>query len=89
MIFLRAKELRLGDVVRLSPLPFPDACVVKVTDDMVTFQRPYGVTSDFSYGGDGKESRVIFYTGIETFSVFRLTASTAATYTVLSRKQVT
>ena len=60
----KAKDLRLGDVVEVSPGPFCTAIVQNVGTDFVEFFRPYGTTADFSYTGG-----VICYIGIEIFKV--------------------
>jgi hypothetical protein len=56
-------ELRIGDVVNAFDGPFGTAIVKNITENTVTFFRPYGTNSDVAYG-DG----LICYTGIETFS---------------------
>ena len=63
---IKAKNLKLADIVRLNGQPFSDMIVKKATEETVTFFRPYGVTADFSYTGG-----VICYTGVEEFTVDR------------------
>jgi hypothetical protein len=60
-----ASELQLGDTVRISPLPFSDAKVMRITDVDVTLFRPYVVTSDF----ECSEGEVIPYTGFEEYNL--------------------
>lgn len=77
-----ASDLKLGDVVRLSKSAFCDAVVSKVSDDVVTFYRPYARSEDFSVGDP---PQVICLTGVEHFSVER---AGRHLYKVLSRKEV-
>jgi len=58
---MKASELNLGDTVRLFDGAFGDAVVQQITDEGVTFFRPYATTADFSYTGGA-----IPYIGIET-----------------------
>jgi hypothetical protein len=60
---LPGNDLRCGDVVQLFDGPFGTAIVENVTNDAVTFFRPYGTHTDFTTAGG-----VITYTGTETFS---------------------
>jgi hypothetical protein len=67
---MKANELQLGDVVTAfyneNPGPWSTAIVKKVTDDSITFYRPYGTKADFSYTGG-----VICYMGLEEYTVPR------------------
>lgn len=75
-----AKDLRLADEVRLDGMSaWNTAIVEKVTDEFVTFFRPYGVSADFSYTGG-----VLCYTGVEHFSVWRNDQK----YDVVRRKEL-
>ena len=65
---VKTEDLRLRDVVVVDGLmPFPHATVVNITDDEVTFFRPYVHTGDFSYTGG-----VLHYVGYEKWSVNKL-----------------
>ena len=60
---LPGNELRTGDVVQLFDGPWGTAIVKNVTEDSVTFFRPYGTHTDIECS-DG----LICYMGIEEFS---------------------
>jgi hypothetical protein len=64
-IVKQAKELKLGDVIKLNCQGYNTATVVKVTDTKVTITRPFIHTGDFEYTGG-----VLYYTGLETFEIF-------------------
>lgn len=68
-LFLKAEDLRLGDVVKCFDGPWSTAIVVKVAPSRVVFHRPYGVTADFCQGSP-HEGSVISYVGNEQFEVF-------------------
>lgn len=82
MIEMHARDLKLGDIVRLSEGAFCDAIVSKVSEHTVTFYRPYARSDDFSMGNP---PQVICLTGVEHFTVVR---DGRALYTVLQRKGV-
>lgn len=63
---VRLCDLELGDVVELFEGPYGHATVKKITDDQVTFFRPYVHHDDFSYTGG-----VICYIGIEEVAFFK------------------
>ena len=58
-------ELRTGDVVSLFDGPWSTAIVKEVTEDKVTFFRPYGTSTDAVFG---KHGSTICYIGLEEFS---------------------
>jgi len=60
---VEARNLKIGDTVRLYDGPFADAIVKQVAEGLITFWRPYGHSADFTYTGG-----VICYIGTETFS---------------------
>ena len=68
---IKAKDLKLGDVVELGNGPWMTAIVRKIDKSsplgFVTFYRPYGHSDDFGYGDP---AQVICLTGVETFSRF-------------------
>lgn len=64
MEMIKARQMKLGDVVRTGTDAFADAIVKKITDKHVTLFRPYGHASDFSYTGG-----VICYTGTEEWDI--------------------
>jgi len=55
-------ELAMGDQVKLHDCAYGCSTVVNITDDEVTFARPFIHTGDFSYTGG-----VLYYTGLEEF----------------------
>lgn len=64
---MKAKELRLRDVVRYADDRMPawgTMVVSQITADEVHFFRPYAITSDFAYTGG-----VIPYIGTETVKI--------------------
>lgn len=65
-MILKTRDLKLADVVQLSEGDYMTATVSQVTEDEVTFIRPYIHTADFSYTGG-----VITYIGQETVKVYR------------------
>lgn len=67
---VKYKDLKVKDIVRMSDTgaPFLDAVVIKVTEQMVTFFRPYIHFSDLDAG---REDIVNPYIGREEFAVFR------------------
>ena len=70
---VKTAELKLGDVVRVHGDAYGTAHVTRITQDVVEFSRPYGSCADFSMSaGEEGASQVIFYTGLEVFTVFRL-----------------
>lgn len=84
---LKRKDLRLGDVIETSPNgPWTSAIVVKVTDDFVTFMRPYGVSSGTACGSP---AILITYTGVETFSCWKVGSSGEQLEKVWERGEVT
>lgn len=69
---IRAKDMRLGDCVRMKRMgcevfPWSTCAVTGISKDRVTLHRPYGHTSDFSYGSDPK--KVIFMIGTEVYDI--------------------
>ncbi len=64
--YIATADLQLGDVVQLWEGPWATAIVSQVTDDEVTFFRPYGKSDDFSYAGG-----VICYTGLESYKLLK------------------
>ena len=65
-----ARDLKLADIVQLSDGPFMTATVFKIETDMVHLKRPYIQPADFSHGGEGYKS-VIVYIGTEDIAVHR------------------
>lgn len=68
---VRARDLKLGDVIRLSPAcdAYRDAVVKQLAGGsrpLVVLFRPYAHSGDFSYTGG-----VICYTGTEEWSIPR------------------
>lgn len=68
-------ELRIGDVVKVLDGPWGTAIVKNVTENEITFFRPYGANADFTC-----TAGVICYTGTETFSRALPSAQTAFVY---------
>ena len=63
---LPVRDLQLADVVELFEGAFGTAIVTEIEPDRVVLVRPYGTTSNFSYGGPGPQgSKVIPYFGWE------------------------
>jgi hypothetical protein len=61
---LKARELKLGDVVKLSENAWSTATVTQIKDGLISLHRPYTHTSDIEYSGG-----LIAYTGLETFCI--------------------
>jgi hypothetical protein len=59
----KVDELRAGDIVQLFEGPWGTGIVKTKDDDSVTFFRPYGTASEFTFTGG-----VICFTGTEVFS---------------------
>lgn len=79
---LKANELRVGDIVNCFDGEFSHAIVKQVTENFVTFYRPYATTAnDVVYAGN----QLICLVGIEEFQVW-LTSTTQ--YQVLRRQEV-
>lgn len=66
---IKCKDLKVRDVVRVADTgePFLDAVVIRVTEQMVTFFRPYIHFSDT----DEREDIANPYIGREEFLVYR------------------
>jgi hypothetical protein len=78
---LARKDVKLGDVIRLSdnPInPYTDATVIAITDGSITVFRPYVMVSDFV-----TTSGLIPYIGIEQF---RIPIDHSARVKVIDRK---
>jgi hypothetical protein len=76
-------ELRLGDVIDTRIGEWSTALVTRVQPGIVEVFRPYGTCSDFAIsGGDRPGSRVIPYTGVETYTLTR------GSYFVYSRREI-
>ena len=65
-IKVKYRDLQLADAVKLSEQPYGWATVKQVTEDAVTFFKPYVHTENFKYTGG-----VICLIGIEEFRVCR------------------
>lgn len=78
LLFVRADELQLADVVEAFAGPYGTATVKQIKDGEITFFRPYVASGDFSYTGG-----VICTVGIEEFKV----PANANTYRVLQRER--
>jgi hypothetical protein len=77
---VKAKDLKLADVVRLDEIStFNCAVVKKIDGGFITLWRPYGHISDFS-GVWG----VICYVGIEEWSI----SASDKEYEVVERKDL-
>lgn len=61
-----ARDLVLGDVVKVMEGAWGWATVVRIEEDVVHLFRPYVHVGDFSYTGG-----VLHYIGSETFSLIR------------------
>lgn len=57
-------QLKLGDIVKLGWDSYSTATIIKITENEITFFRPYVHTSDFEYSGG-----VIPYIGTEQFTI--------------------
>ncbi len=72
---IQISTLQLGDHVNFGCDPFGWGTVTAVWDDAIEITRPYLHTSDFSSvasrSGETTGSRLIAYTGLETFRIFR------------------
>jgi len=66
---VKVKDLKIRDVVRVADTgaPFLDAVVIRITEQMVTFFRPYIYFSE----RDGREDVANPLIGREEFSVHR------------------
>lgn len=66
---IKYKDLKVKDIVRCSDTgtPFADAVVIRVTEQMVTFFRPFIHFSDV----DEREDVANPYIGREEFAVYR------------------
>jgi hypothetical protein len=72
---MKLDELRAGDIVKVLDGPWGTAIVKNVTEESVTFFRPYGTHADFT-----TTAGVICYTGTETFSRFLPSKQTVFVY---------
>ena len=79
---LKANELRLGDIVNCFDGEFSTAIVKQITENSVTFYRPYATTANnVVYAGN----RMICLVGIEEFS---RPLTDSSTFQVLRRQEV-
>ncbi len=65
---VQAKDLKLGDVIRIrdnDPDSYSDSTVHQIREGMVHLVRPYIQIADFSC-----TSGVIWYIGVENYKVF-------------------
>lgn len=73
-ITVKTADLKLGDDIKVMEGPYGWARVVEIeADGGVKVERPYASTSDFCYGSP---SKLIFYTGIERFTLIPGDSST-------------
>jgi hypothetical protein len=65
MEMIKARDLKLADVVCVMNDAWGTAIVIKIEADAITLFRPYGITANFSCTGGG----VIPYIGTETYRI--------------------
>lgn len=61
---IKAKDLRLGDVIQISDGAYHTATVKQIENGYATLFRPYTHTADFSC-----TAGVICYVGVENFTI--------------------
>jgi len=77
---IKARDLKLADVIRLGKGAYMDATVCRIANGQVYLTRPYMRADDFSYTGG-----VILMTGHENLSVY---ADSDTEYDVIERKDL-
>ena len=65
-LMVKARELKLGDIVKLSDSGYMAATIIQIKDGQITFFRPFVHHDNIETAGG-----LMTYTGIEEFNVYQ------------------
>ena len=65
-LMVKARELKLGDIVKLDDSGYMTATITQIKDGLITFFRPFVHHDNIETTGG-----LMTYTGIEEFSVYQ------------------